>query len=120
MEGVQTMFAKFIDVIQTFLTEPAILIGILVGVGYALDKKTPIKIITGMISAMVGLMMVLFGGFQFSATFKPLAKVIASDEPVREGALFGVFSGHVMLPTDAMFICGPRSRGVSMTLRTTR
>ncbi|ECA5384352.1 PTS ascorbate transporter subunit IIC, partial [Salmonella enterica subsp. enterica serovar Isangi] len=54
MEGVQTMFAKFIDVIQTFLTEPAILIGILVGVGYALDKKTPIKIITGMISAMVG------------------------------------------------------------------
>ncbi|WP_258550303.1 hypothetical protein, partial [Klebsiella pneumoniae] len=26
MEGVQTMFAKFIDVIQTFLTEPAILI----------------------------------------------------------------------------------------------
>lgn len=70
MEGVQTMFAKFIDVIQTFLTEPAILIGILVGVGYALDKKTPIKIITGMISAMVGLMMVLFGGFQFSATFK--------------------------------------------------
>ncbi|EAW1054828.1 hypothetical protein BJN50_02880 [Salmonella enterica] len=103
MEGVQTMFAKFIDVIQTFLTEPAILIGILVGVGYALDKKTPIKIITGMISAMVGLMMVLFGGFQFSATFKPLAKVIASDEPVREGALFGVFSGHVNV-TDGRYV----------------
>lgn len=77
MEGVQTMFAKFIDVIQTFLTEPAILIGILVGVGYALDKKTPIKIITGMISAMVGLMMVLFGGFQFSATFKPVAEAVS-------------------------------------------
>ena len=39
------MFAKFIDVIQTFLTEPAILIGLLVGIGYALDKKSPIKII---------------------------------------------------------------------------
>ncbi|HED5902741.1 TPA: PTS sugar transporter subunit IIC [Salmonella enterica subsp. enterica] len=77
MEGVQTMFAKFIDVIQTFLTEPAILIGILVGVGYALDKKTPIKIITGMISAMVGLMMVLFGGFQFSAAFKPVAEAVS-------------------------------------------
>lgn len=77
MEGVQTMFAKFIDVIQTFLTEPAILIGILVGVGYALDKKTPIKIIIGMISAMVGLMMVLFGGFQFSATFKPVAEAVS-------------------------------------------
>lgn len=77
MEGVQTMFAKFIDVIQTFLTEPAILIGILVGIGYALDKKTPIKIITGMISAMVGLMMVLFGGFQFSATFKPVAEAVS-------------------------------------------
>lgn len=37
------MFAKFIDVIQTFLTEPAILIGLLVGIGYALDKKSPIK-----------------------------------------------------------------------------
>lgn len=59
------------------LTEPAILIGILVGVGYALDKKTPIKIITGMISAMVGLMMVLFGGFQFSATFKPVAEAVS-------------------------------------------
>ncbi len=31
------------------------------------------RIITGMISAMVGLMMVLFGGFQFSTTFKPVA-----------------------------------------------
>ena len=53
------MFAKFIDVIQTFLTEPAILIGLLVGIGYALDKKSPIKIITGMVSAMVGLMLSL-------------------------------------------------------------
>lgn len=71
------MFAKFIDVIQTFLTEPAILIGLLVGIGYALDKKSPIKIITGMVSAMVGLMMVLFGGFQFSATFKPVAEAVS-------------------------------------------
>ncbi len=45
MEGVPTMFAKFIDVIQTFLTEPAILIGLLVGIGYALDKKSPIKLL---------------------------------------------------------------------------
>ncbi|WP_348265688.1 hypothetical protein, partial [Salmonella enterica] len=37
MEAVQTMFAKFIDVVQTFLTEPAILIAILVGVRYRLD-----------------------------------------------------------------------------------
>ncbi len=36
-----------------------------------------IKIITGMISAMVGLMMVLFGGFQFSATFKPVAEAVS-------------------------------------------
>lgn len=55
MEGVPTMFAKFIDVIQTFLTEPAILIGLLVGIGYALDKKSPIKIITGMVSAHGGI-----------------------------------------------------------------
>ena len=56
------MFSEFIAIIQSFLTEPAILIGLLVGLGYALDKKSPIKIITGMVSAMVGLMMVLFGG----------------------------------------------------------
>ncbi len=30
-----------------------------------------------MISAMVGLMMVLFGGFQFSATFKPVAEAVS-------------------------------------------
>lgn len=46
-----------------FLIELVILIGILVGVGYVLDKKMFIKIIIGMISVMVGLMMVLFGGF---------------------------------------------------------
>ena len=71
------MFSEFIDVIQSFLTEPAILIGLLVGLGYALDKKPLIKIITGMVSAMVGLMMVLFGGFQFSATFKPVADAVS-------------------------------------------
>ncbi len=71
------MFSDFISVIQSFLTEPAILIGLLVGLGYALDKKSPIKIITGMVSAMVGLMMVLFGGFQFSATFKPVADAVS-------------------------------------------
>ncbi|PZQ98691.1 MAG: PTS ascorbate transporter subunit IIC, partial [Flavobacterium psychrophilum] len=38
------MFSEFIDVIQSFLTEPAILIGLLVGLGYALDKKPLIKI----------------------------------------------------------------------------
>ena len=71
------MFSEFIAIIQSFLTEPAILIGLLVGLGYALDKKSPIKIITGMVSAMVGLMMVLFGGFQFSATFKPVADAVS-------------------------------------------
>lgn len=30
-----------------------------------------------MVSAMVGLMMVLFGGFQFSATFKPVAEAVS-------------------------------------------
>ncbi len=49
MEGVQTMFAKFIDVIQTFLTEPAILIGILVGVGYAQQSLWRAWILNGFI-----------------------------------------------------------------------
>lgn len=34
---------------------------------------------------------------------QPLAKIIASDEPVREGALFGVFSGHVNV-TDGRYV----------------
>lgn len=72
------MFSEFIAIIQSFLTEPAILIGLLVGLGYALDKKSPIKIITGMVSAMVGLMMVLFGGFQFSATLNLWLMLLAS------------------------------------------
>ncbi len=51
---------------------------------------------------------------------QPLAKVIASDEPVRKARCLACLADMLMLPTDAMFICGPRSRGVSMTLRTTR
>ncbi|SQI25967.1 PTS transport protein, component II [Salmonella enterica subsp. arizonae] len=110
MEGVQTMFAKFIDVIQTFLTEPAILIGILVGVGYALDKKTPIKIITGMISAMVGLMMVLFGAFNFQPLLNRWRKSLPVMNPSGKARCLACLADMLMLPTDAMFICGPRSR----------
>ncbi|SUH16631.1 sulfatase [Salmonella enterica subsp. enterica] len=41
---------------------------------------------------------------------QPLAKVIASDEPVREGALFGVFSGHVNVTDGRYVYMRPRSR----------
>lgn len=61
---------------DNFLTNPTILIGILVGVGYALSKKSPVKVITGTFSAMVGINLLLFGGRQFSLTFKPIANSV--------------------------------------------
>lgn len=65
------------DFIQQLLTQPPIVIGILVAVGYILGKKPPVKVITGTVSAMIGLMMLLFGGTQFSNTFKPVADLVS-------------------------------------------
>lgn len=66
-----------LDFLTQLLLEPAIVIGLLVGIGYALSKKGPIKIITGTISAMVGLMLVLFGGSMFTDTFKPVVTAVS-------------------------------------------
>ena len=65
------------DFIQQLLTQPPIVIGALVALGYILDKKPPVRVITGTVSAMIGLMMLLFGGTQFSNTFKPVADLVA-------------------------------------------
>ena len=40
--------------------------------------KTASKVITGTISAMVGIQLVIFGGNQFSNTFKPIATAIGA------------------------------------------
>lgn len=65
------------DVVLNFLLEPAIIIGLLVAIGYALDGKDTTKIITGAISAAVGLLMIIFGGGQFTQTFKPIVEVVS-------------------------------------------
>lgn len=65
------------DVILSFLLEPAIIIGLLVAIGYALDGKNISKIITGSISAAVGLLMIIFGGGQFTQTFRPIVEVVS-------------------------------------------
>ena len=64
--------------LNQLLTKPVILIGLLICIGYILQKKTASKVITGTISAMVGIQMVIFGGNQFTATFKPIATAIAT------------------------------------------
>lgn len=64
--------------VNDFLTEPVILIGLLICIGYILQKEKVTKIITGTISAMVGIQLVLFGGSQFTNIFKPIATAVGS------------------------------------------
>ncbi|RRD94217.1 PTS sugar transporter subunit IIC [Clostridiales bacterium COT073_COT-073] len=63
--------------VKQFLTEPVILIGLLIGIGYILKKEKPTKVLVGTISAMVGIRMVLFGGSQFTSTFRPIAEAVS-------------------------------------------
>lgn len=60
-----------------FLTKPVILIGLLVCLGYILQKEHITKIISGTICAMVGLQLIIFGGNQFSNVFKPIATAVS-------------------------------------------
>lgn len=74
---------KIINFIQAFLMEPALLIGLMIFVGYLLAKKPIVKVITGTFSAVIGLMMILFGGSQFSSTFKPVAEAVSKAFGIR-------------------------------------
>lgn len=64
--------------LNDFLTKPVILIGLLICVGYVLKKETAVKTITGTISAMVGIQLVIFGGNQFANTFKPIVEAVSA------------------------------------------
>lgn len=73
MEVVKTI----IDfIVNDFLTEPILLIGILICIGYIVQKTPATKVITGTASAMVGIAMVLFGGSQFTSLFKPITNAV--------------------------------------------
>lgn len=63
--------------VKDFLTAPVILIGLLICIGYLLKKEKATKVIIGTISAMVGIQMVIFGGAQFTNTFKPIATAVS-------------------------------------------
>ena len=63
--------------INHLLTQPVLMIGILIALGYIVGKKSFEKIVTGTISAMVGIQLVLFGGGQFSGAFKPITTAIS-------------------------------------------
>ncbi len=63
--------------VNDFLTAPVILIGLLICIGYILKREKGTKIIIGTISAMVGIQMVIFGGAQFTSTFKPIATAVS-------------------------------------------
>ncbi len=64
--------------LNDFLTKPVILIGLLICIGYILQKEKASKVIVGTISAMVGIQMVIFGGGQFTNTFKPIATAVSN------------------------------------------
>lgn len=76
-----------INVIKALLTQPVIMIGILILVGYIIGKEKPTKVITGTISGMVGIEMVIFGGSQFTSLFKPITTAVADS--------FGI-QGYIM------------------------
>lgn len=61
-----------------FLTQPTILIGLLILIGYLLQKAGAVKTVTGTIGAMVGLQLIIFGGNQFSSTFKPITDAVSA------------------------------------------
>lgn len=63
--------------LNDFLTKPVILIGLLICIGYLLKRESAVKTITGTISAMVGIQMVIFGGNQFTNTFKPIVTAVS-------------------------------------------
>ena len=63
--------------LNDFLTKPVILIGLLICIGYLLKRESTVKTITGTISAMVGIQMVIFGGNQFTNTFKPIVTAVS-------------------------------------------
>lgn len=78
----------FLDfIVSNLLTEPVILIGLLICIGYIASKEKPVKIITGTITAMVGIKMIIFGGSQFSSIFKPITTAVANS--------FGI-QGYIM------------------------
>ena len=60
------------------LTTPTILIGLLVMIGYMLQKPGAVKVITGTIGAMVGLQLIIFGGSQFAGVFKPITNAVCN------------------------------------------
>ena len=63
--------------LNDFLTKPVILIGLLICIGYLVKRESAVKTITGTISAMVGIQMVIFGGNQFTNTFKPIVTAVS-------------------------------------------
>jgi len=63
--------------LNDFLTKPVILIGLLICAGYLLKRESATRTIVGTISAMVGIEMVIFGGNQFSSTFKPVVSAVS-------------------------------------------
>jgi len=64
--------------LNDFLTKPVILIGLLICIGYILKKESAPKVIVGTISAMVGIQLVIFGGNQFTNTFRPIVEAVSA------------------------------------------
>ena len=83
------VLSAILDAIYNLLMAPVVMMGLLVCIGYILGKKPPVKVITGTISTMVGIQMVIFGGSQFSNTFKPITTAVSE--------AFGI-TGYIMDP----------------------
>ncbi|MGI6578710.1 MAG: PTS sugar transporter subunit IIC [Saccharofermentanales bacterium] len=69
--------------VNDLLTTPTIVIGLLIMLGYILQKESAVKVITGTVSAMVGMQLIVFGGGQFSNLFKPITEAVAAKTGVQ-------------------------------------
>ena len=74
-------------ILNHLLKQPTIMIGLLVMVGYILLKKSTTKVLNGTFGAMVGMQLIIFGGSQFAAVFKPITDAVS--------AKFGI-QGYIM------------------------
>ena len=72
-----TVMMAILDAIYNLLMAPVIMMGLLVFVGLLLGKHKAEKVIIGTITTMVGIQMVIFGGGQFSNTFKPITTAVS-------------------------------------------
>lgn len=84
------LFLEFWDVFfNQFITVPALLLGVIVALGYILLRRPGIRVVSGAIKTAVGVLILQVGAGQLVSTFRPLLEALS--------ARFGI-SGTIIDP----------------------